>query len=419
MNYLPNWLYKHVAGKLPAVVVFSVLLSGCANTGGIGGGFGGYSVGPKRVEATEQVAGPTGPSISKPFMAVPIFDPNIPEDKDLIEKLSIWPEVRRTEAVRSAVTLSKKLTDTGAFNGVRVTPDAETSAHLYVLGKILESNGRDFDLEIQVVGIDGDRVFQKKYSFEVEEYDLENPRKGRNSDLYEEFFVEIASDIAAKIKKIKPNDMDELAKVEELRYADFFEPNFSSQFTSQNWMGDTIISSYPSPDDPMMRRIASLKVQDQMFIDNLQGDYQDFSDASNDAYATWQRAAYTETKAASEARTKAAVKGVLGALLVVGAVAAGNNAGYNDYGSRIGAVALAVGGAAAIKGAMGDSKQAKAHKETLSELGKSLNTEIAPKVMELEDTEIELKGSAQEQYSTWREALRRVYEQEQVPDVAL
>ena len=106
-------------------------------------------------------------------------------------------------------------------------------------------------------------------------------------------------------------------------------------------------------------------------------------------------------------------------LLVVGAVAAGNNAGYNDYGSQIGAVALAVGGAAAIKGAMGDSKQAKAHKETLSELGKSLNTEIAPKVMELEDTEIELKGSAQEQYSTWREALRRVYEQEQVPDVAL
>ena len=156
-----------------------------------------------------------------------------------------------------------------------------------------------------------------------------------------------------------------------------------------------------------------------MFIDNLQGDYQGFYDASNEAYATWQRAAYTETKAASEARTKAAVKGILGALLVAGAIAAGNNAGYTDYGSQIGAVALAVGGVAAIKGAMGDSKQAEAHKETLSELGKSLNTEIAPKVMELEDTEIQLKGSAQEQYATWREALKRVYEQEQVPDVAL
>ena len=48
-----------------------------------------------------------------------------------------------------------------------------------------------------------------------------------------------------------------------------------------------------------------------------------------------------------------------------------------------------------------------------------VDAEIAPKVMELEDTQIELKGSAQEQYATWRSALRRVYEQEQVPDVAL
>jgi hypothetical protein len=104
---------------------------------------------------------------------------------------------------------------------------------------------------------------------------------------------------------------------------------------------------------------------------------------------------------------------------MAGAVAAGNNAGYNDYGTIIGATALGVGGLGAIQGAMGDSRQAKAHKETLSELGKSLNAEIAPKVMELEDTQVELKGTAQEQYATWRAALRKIYEQETVPNVAL
>ena len=100
---------------------------------------------------------------------------------------------------------------------------------------------------------------------------------------------------------MKQSDRDELAKVEELRYADFFEPNFSNQFISKNWMGAPTITSYPSSEDPMIRRIASLKVQDQMFIDNLQTDYQDFYDVSNDAYASWQRAAYTETKAAKSA----------------------------------------------------------------------------------------------------------------------
>jgi hypothetical protein len=418
MIYAMNLMKARLFGNLHAMVVLSILLSGCASTGGAGGNIGASSVGPKRIEATEVMAD-ASPAISKPFMVVPIFDPNIPKDKARIEELSIWPEVRRTEAVRGAITLTNKLLDTNQFNGVRVTPDSETSAHLYTLGKIQKSNGRELDLEIKVIGIDGKSLFEKNYKFTVDEYDLDNPRTGKNSDLYESFYVEIAGDIAEKIKKVQRRDIDELAKVEELRYADFFEPNFSTQFTTQNWLGDTVITSYPNTEDPMMRRISALKVQDQMFVDNLQTDYQDFYDASNDAYATWQRAAYTETKAASEAKTKAAVKGIVGLLAVAGAVAVGNNAGYTDYGTQLGAVVLAVGGVAAIKGAMGDSKQAKAHKETLSELGKSLNSEIAPRVMELEDTEIELKGSSQEQYASWRMALRKVYEQEQVPDVAL
>lgn len=418
MNLRTGFLSSGRSSRLLICLFLSAFLSACASTGGAGGGFGASTVGPKRIEPAE-ATNASGPKIAKPFMVVPVFDPNIPDDKKRIEELAIWPEVRRTEAVRSAVTLTEKLADTNAFEGVRATPDSETSAHLYTLGKILKSNGREFDVEINVVSIDGDSVFKKKYSFTVDEYDLSDPRKGRNSDLYEDFFVEIATDIAARVKRFDQDDRDELARVEELRYADFFEPNFSNQFTSQDMFGRTKITSYPNSQDPMMRRIAALKVQDQMFIDNLQNDYQDFYDVSNDAYATWQRAAYTETVAASEARQRAAVKGMVGLLAIAGAVAVGNDAGYTDYGSQLGAVALAVGGVAAIKGAMGDSKQAKAHKETLSELGKSLNAEIAPKVMELEDTQIELKGSAQEQYATWRSALRRVYEQEQVPDVAL
>lgn len=418
MNMRTGFLSSGRSSRLLICLFLSAFLSACASTGGAGGGFGASTVGPKRIEPAE-ATNASGPKIAKPFMVVPVFDPNIPDDKKRIEELAIWPEVRRTEAVRSAVTLTEKLADTNAFEGVRATPDSETSAHLYTLGKILKSNGREFDVEINVVSIDGDSVFKKKYSFTVDEYDLSDPRKGRKSDLYEDFFVEIATDIAARVKRFDQDDRDELARVEELRYADFFEPNFSNQFTSQDMFGRTKITSYPNSQDPMMRRIAALKVQDQMFIDNLQNDYQDFYDVSNDAYATWQRAAYTETVAASEARQRAAVKGMVGLLAIAGAVAVGNDAGYTDYGSQLGAVALAVGGVAAIKGAMGDSKQAKAHKETLSELGKSLNAEIAPKVMELEDTQIELKGSAQEQYATWRSALRRVYEQEQVPDVAL
>lgn len=401
------------ANKVIALVLAATiaLVTGCASSGG-------YSVGPNSGEPAEEKI-TAAPPAEKPFMVVPVFDPNIPQDPKRIEKDAIWPEVRRTEAVRLAGTLTDKLSSTGAFDGVRTTPDEETSAHLYTFGKIIKSNGEELDLDIEVVTIQGDRLFNKSYRFKVDEYAFEDPRKGRNSDLYEDFLEEVAVDIAAKIRRLKTDDLAELTRIEELRYAEFFEPNFSDQYLEKNWMGQLQLVSYPSPEDPMMRRIGTLKIKDQMFVDALQNDYRDFHDASNDAYANWQRAAYTETKAAREANNRAAVKGALGVLLMAGAVAAGNNAGYNDYGTIIGATALGVGGLGAIQSAMGDSRQAKAHKETLSELGKSLNAEIAPKVMELEDTQVELKGTAQEQYATWRAALRKIYEQENVPDVAL
>ncbi|MDB2643911.1 hypothetical protein N9Y37_05615 [Luminiphilus sp.] len=406
-------MIRKEANQLIALILTATiaLASGCASSGG-------YSVGPNSGQPAEEQRA-AGPSIEKPFMVVAVFDPNIPEDPNKIEKEAIWPELRRTEAVRLAKSLTGQLSSTGAFDGVRTTPDTETSAHLYTQGKILKSNGEELDLDMEVVSIQGDQIFKKSYRFKVDEYMLADPRKGRNSDLYEDFMEEIAVDIAAKVNRLKADDLQELARVEELRYAEFFEPNFSDQYLAKNWMGELKVVSYPSPEDPMMRRIESLKIKDQMFIDALQNDYQDFSDTSNAAYTSWQRAAYTESKAAREAKNKAAVQGALGVLLMAGAVAAGNNAGYNDYGTIIGATALGVGGLKTIQGAMGNSRQAKAHKETLSELGKSLNTEIAPKVMELEETQVELKGTAQEQYATWRSALREIYKQETVPNVAL
>ena len=409
-------LLSSITKRLLGIIGLILFLSGCATSGGIGGGFGKYSVGPER---DEQLMPATAPRLDKPFMVVTVFDPNIPEDQDKIIEDAIWPEVRRTEAVRMSVMLGNKLTETNAFNGVRITPDTETSAHLYVLGKIVQSNGEELDLKITVVNIKGDKIFSKSYNFTVDEYALIDPRSGKEGDLYDPFFTTIANDIAEQVEELSPEERDELARVEELRYAEFFEPDYAGQYTETNWMGNVVVTSYPAENDPMIRRIQSLKVQDQMFIDNLQSDYINFYTISNPAYVSWQRAAFVETKAARAARTKANIKAAVGILALVGGVALASQGNSYDYGQALAGTAIAVGGISAISGAMGDSKQADAHRETLSELGGSLNIEIAPNVMELEETQVELKGTAKEQYSTWRSALKRVYEQESVPNIEL
>ena len=56
--------------------------------------------------------------------------------------------------------------------------------------------------------------------------------------------------------------------------------------------------------------------------------------------------------------------------------------------------------------------EAEIHVQALEELGLSLESEIAPQIIELEDRTITLTGSVEDQYQQWRELLRQIYEAE-------
>ena len=49
------------------------------------------------------------------------------------------------------------------------------------------------------------------------------------------------------------------------------------------------------------------------------------------------------------------------------------------------------------------------HIAALQELGESLQSEIAPKVIELDDRTIMLTGTVEEQYEQWRDILMEIY----------
>lgn len=393
------------------LVVIASLLSvvvGCASTGGITLGMN---------QPASKVLLKTEPS--RLSVVVPVFDPNIPTDQDKIVKQSIWPEVRRTEATRMALSLSDALAELNFFNGIRVTPDTESNSEIYVMGKIIESNGEDVEISIDVITLAGKSLLKKKYDFRVQEYALDDPRVANAGDLYDPIYATIAKDVVKAVKKLKQRQVAELEQLEFLSFAEFFEPRFASQYVEEDRRGNRKVVGFPADTNPMLKRLESLKVMDQMFFDNLQNDYRGFYDESSKPYAAWQRAAFVESKAAREARTAATMKAIVGGLALIAGAAAMNNSDYSDYGSIYGGAAVAVAGAAAISAAMGDSDQAKAHKESLSELGKNLNVEMAPKVIALEETQVELKGSASEQYQMWMAAMKTLYASEQVPEVDL
>ena len=69
-------------------------------------------------------------------------------------------------------------------------------------------------------------------------------------------------------------------------------------------------------------------------------------------------------------------------------------------------------GAYMIKSGFDKNAEAEIHIAALQELGESLEQEVAPRMIDLDDRTIMLNGTVEEQYQQWREILVDMYKAE-------
>lgn len=349
---------------------------------------------------------------------VPIFDPGLPEDSDDYEKEGVWPELRRAEANRFAVTLKRALQDTRAFGDVRVSPDTEATGDLYVIGAIEKSDGQDVKIALDVVDIGGRRWKRDRYRHRVKEYFWRDPRNA-GKDPYQPVFDEAAADIAKLVMKRSAETLSNLRHLAEIRFAkSFSEEAFADYIRERN--GRVTLTALPDRDDPMLGRTRAIRVREGLFMDRLQTHYDAFTQRTDAGYAAWQEHSLTEVKARNAARGRALVQGVVGAALAVGgAYAAIKGDAELDPGREVAGVTAAIVGGVLIAKSFENSAQGKVHAEALAELGESLDVEVAPQVVELEGTTTELTGDAREQFRQWRAFLKRIHAEERTAEKTL
>ena len=97
---------------------------------------------------------------------------------------------------------------------------------------------------------------------------------------------------------------------------------------------------------------------------------------------------------------------IMGVAAILGGIAAtqsNNAAAY--YSSPV----IIASGGWLIKDAFDSGDERQLHIETLAELGNSLEMEIAPRTIELEERTITLSGSVEDQYDQWRDILADIY----------
>ncbi|HIF51496.1 MAG TPA: hypothetical protein EYQ42_08240 [Thiotrichaceae bacterium] len=355
---------------------------------------------------------------------IPVFDPGLTGNEKSYKEEGIWPELRRAEANRFAYKLKQALDNTNVFGAVRVTPDKTASGDLYVLGKIIKSDGEDVKFDLNVIDISGKEWLDDTFNHEVQESFYENYRNN-GKDPYEPIFIEAANDIVKVLKRRSNSELDNLKYIADLRFGASFNDVAFMEYMNTEGHYIKLISK-PSDNDPMLQRVMAIRVREQLFVDSLQQNYTSFSQNMDDSYLRWQEASFTEKRLGEDAEMDGVIKTIGGVLLIglaiVAAVSSGNNS--NSYGTpdpllSTAAVASGIAGAWMLSNSFKSHDEAEFHKAAIDELGESMNMELAPQVISFENETVELTGNIQEQFSQWRAFLKRIYEQEMTPTTEL
>jgi hypothetical protein len=349
-------------------------------------------------------------------VVIPAFSSGLSQDASNYEEQGIWPELRRAEANRFAFKLKQALEETGKFGAVRVVPSNTASGDVYVLGKIVESNGMELAFDLEVVDASGKRWMNKTIDYEISEGFYKNPRN-TGKDAYNPAFVEAAEQIVDALLKQQTSKLEEVKKIAALRFGASFNEQAFAPYLDNSTIPMTLLG-LPSEADPLYQRVQSVRVREQLFVDNLQQNYSGFSQQMEDSYLVWQQASFTEIQLKKRAKLNSFLKIAGGILLTAAAIAAGSSS-ENNIGTEVITVLTGVGAAVMISSGLSSKAEAKMHTDAINELGQSVDLEMSPQVVKFEQETKELTGDIDEQFDQWRSFMAQMYELEATPQTQL
>jgi len=335
-------------------------------------------------------------------VGVVILDPGISPVED---EEQVYPEVRRAEATFMATELAEVLTEQGGWGAVRVVPDDRQFSDLLVRGTILRSDGEALELKILVSDARGTQWLDKRYQGITSRYAYEQGTRVKQ-DPFLAVYRLIANDMLAIFNQLPSEERITIRQVAEMRFARDFANGAFEDYLEEDESGHISLRRLPAEDDPMLNRIRGLRQRHYVFVDTLQGHYTGFAEDMYTPYQEWRKASYEETVALRELQAESQREMIAGGAAIIAGVLAQTSG--NRATRSAGAVGV-IGGGALLKSGLEKRAESNIHSLALEELGQSLDAEITPRVIELEDRTVRLTGSVEDQYDQWRELLADIY----------
>ncbi len=340
-------------------------------------------------------------------LAVLPFSPGLEEAAEK-EDLTVLPAVRNAESQYLANTLASTIQQTSAWGAVRAVPSRDTVVDVYVGGKIIHSDGEKLALDISVTDVSNRHWYTKSYTETVGQYAYKNGSKIKR-DPFQGLFNRIANDLLEYRQQLSADDARKLRAVSSLKFARDFSPEAFGDHIRETPGGQLEIIRLPAENDPILRRIERIRERDYLFVDTMQEHYDAFSRRMDKPYQSWRRATYEELASVRELKRQSRNRTIGGVAAIIGGIlASGSN---NGSAQAAGAVTIGAG-ALLVKSGLSKRSELKIHEGALAELGQSLEAEVEPQVIELEDRTITLTGNVEAQYTQWKALLREIYKAE-------
>ena len=212
-----------------------------------------------------------------------------------------------------------------------------------------------------------------------------------------------------KQEELANSDRENVRMVTELVFARSFSQETFEGYLAENRQGRLLVMRLPAEDDPMLERVRGIRERDQLFVDTMQEYYGSFNGEMIGPYQEWRKLSYEEAMALQELKAESTRRLIAGGVAVLAGIAGASSS--DSAGRAAGNVAI-LGGGYLLKSGLEQRNEAQIHVEALEELGMSLEAEITPQVIELEDRTVMLSGNVEDQYDQWRQLLAEIYRAE-------
>ena len=182
---------------------------------------------------TVQIATAQSPGLN---VSIIVFSPGIPADASTHRRLQVFPKIREFESRLLPFVLRETLVATQAWGAVRVVPEPDPAAELYLSGEILRSDGSTLELRFVAIDASGRVWLDKSYS-QLANIDLESGRPASGARAYQALFGEVEHDLRIARDSLDDKALQDIVEISLLRYATELAPTAFEGFLNKDASG--------------------------------------------------------------------------------------------------------------------------------------------------------------------------------------